>query len=112
MLTLVYPRNFIRGPFNLRFASKPVAIIACLWTVFITVAFCLPTQDPVNTQTLNYTPVAIGIVGAWTLGSWVLWARRWFVGPRAMVLAESTAKYNQGMAQGVLGGHEKEAKIV
>ena len=47
---------------------------------FITVVFCLPELNPVDSQTLNYTPVAIGIVGAFTLGSWVF-ARKWFVGP-------------------------------
>lgn len=45
------------------------------------VIFCLPTADPVTTQTLNYTPVAVGIVAVFALGSWFLWARRWFTGP-------------------------------
>jgi len=35
----------------------------------------------VTSQTLNYTPVAVGIVAAWAFGSWFLWARRWFTGP-------------------------------
>ena len=34
-----------------------------------------------NSQTLNYTPVAVGIVAVWAFGSWFLWARRWFTGP-------------------------------
>jgi len=53
---LIYPRGFIHGPFNLGAASRPVALIACLWVVFITVIFCLPQLNPVNSQTLNYTP--------------------------------------------------------
>ena len=43
--------------------------------------FCLPELNPVTSQTLNYTPVAVGIVAAWAFGSWFLWARRWFTGP-------------------------------
>ena len=77
---LVYPRNFKRGPFNLGAASKPLAIIACLWIFFITVVFCLPTENPITSHTLNYTPVALTVVGAFAFGSWFLWARHWFTG--------------------------------
>ncbi|KAI4255290.1 MAG: hypothetical protein L6R42_006810 [Xanthoria sp. 1 TBL-2021] len=31
-------------------------------------------------QTLNYTPVALGIVGFFASGTWFLWARKWFTG--------------------------------
>ena len=34
-----------------------------------------------TSQTLNYTVVAVGIIAAFSLGAWVLWAHRWFVGP-------------------------------
>lgn len=57
--------------------------------------FCLPTANPVTSQTLNYTPVAVGIVAVATLSSWVLWARRWFQGPMRQVdidQAESPAE--------------------
>ncbi|KAL8850915.1 MAG: hypothetical protein Q9221_004115 [Calogaya cf. arnoldii] len=79
-MTLAYPRNFKRGPFKLGRASKPVAIIATFWIIFITIAFCLPTVNPVESQTLNYTPVALGIVGVFAFGSWGFWARKWFTG--------------------------------
>jgi hypothetical protein len=55
--------------------------------VFITIVFCLPELNPVNSQTLNYTPVAVGIVIALTLGSWI-WARTWFTGPRRQIELE------------------------
>ena len=77
---LVYPRNFKRGPFNLGSGSRPLAIVACLWISFITIIFCLPTENPVTTQTLNYTPVALAVVAIFAFGSWFLWARRWFTG--------------------------------
>ncbi|KAL8690343.1 MAG: hypothetical protein Q9218_004184, partial [Villophora microphyllina] len=77
-LTLVYPRNFRRGPFALGALSKPVAVIAVLWVSFITVVFCLPTTNPVTLNTFNYTPVALGITAIFAFGSWALWARKWF----------------------------------
>lgn len=41
----------------------------------------MPTVNPVSSQTLNYTVVAVGIIAIFSLTSWVLWAHRWFVGP-------------------------------
>ncbi|KAL9049358.1 MAG: hypothetical protein Q9206_005566 [Seirophora lacunosa] len=79
-MTLAYPRNFKRGPFRLGRASKPVALIACLWIGFLTIVFCLPAINPVTRQMFNYTPVALGIVGLFAFASWFLWARRWFTG--------------------------------
>ena len=40
-----------------------------------------------DSQTLNYTPVAVGIVLVLVLGSWV-WARTWFTGPRRQIELE------------------------
>lgn len=76
-----------KGPFNLGRFSRPVGIVACLWISFTTIAFCLPTQDTVNLQTLNYTPVAVLIVTAYTVLSYHLWAKKWFVGPRKEALS-------------------------
>ncbi|KAL8980163.1 MAG: hypothetical protein Q9177_005956, partial [Variospora cf. flavescens] len=88
LVGLIWPRNFDKGPFNLRFASRIVALVAVLWIGFITIIFCLPTANPVDSQTLNYTPVAVGIVALWAVGSWFLWARRWFTGPVRQIQAE------------------------
>jgi hypothetical protein len=71
----------MKGPFNLRFMSRPIALISVCWIGFITIIFCLPTANPVTTQTLNYTVVAVGIIAVFAVVSWVLWAHKWFVGP-------------------------------
>jgi len=88
LIGMINPQGFIHGPFNLRWASRWVALVACGWIGFITIIFCLPELNPVNSQTLNYTPVAVGIIAFWVLCSWFLWARKWFVGPIRMVEAE------------------------
>lgn len=62
--------------------------MAVLWICFISIVFCLPTANPVTDQTLNYTPVAVGIVATWAFGSWFLWARKWFTGPVRQIAAE------------------------
>lgn len=60
-----------------------------MWIGFITIIFCLPNLNPVTDQTLNYTPVAMGIVALATFGSWFLWAKRWFTGPIRQIEAEA-----------------------
>lgn len=88
LIGIIWPSNFQKGPFNLRFASRWIGLVAVLWIGFISIIFCLPTANPVDSQTLNYTPVAVGIVLVWALGSWFLWARRWFTGPVRQIEAE------------------------
>ncbi|KAI0738203.1 APC amino acid permease [Daedaleopsis nitida] len=80
-LRLVYRKRFQRGPFHLGPFSYPVAFIACVWILFISIVFILPQANPVDTQTLNYAVVAVGIVIAYSIGFWLLSARKWFTGP-------------------------------
>lgn len=88
LIAIIWPSNFKKGPFNLGIASRAIGTVACLWIAFITIVFCLPEANPVDSQTLNYTPVAVGIVLVWTLGSWFLYARKWFTGPIRQIEAE------------------------
>ncbi|KAK0717401.1 amino acid/polyamine transporter I [Lasiosphaeria miniovina] len=83
MIGLIYHESFtaMKGPFNLGIFSRPIAAVACVYIMFITVVFCLPTANPVTSETVNYAVVAVGIIGIFTIGSWVVWAHRWFVGP-------------------------------
>ncbi|GAB1312824.1 polyamine transporter tpo5 [Madurella fahalii] len=87
LIGLICHQSFtaMKGPFNLGALSRPVALAACIWIGFITVVFCLPTANPVTSETLNYTAVAVGILSVLAIGSWAVWARRWFTGPSAEV---------------------------
>ena len=87
-LRVVYRKRFKRGPFHLGPFSYPVAITACVWILFISIAFILPQANPVDSQTLNYAVVAVGIVVTYSLGFWLLSARRWFTGPVKQIAAE------------------------
>lgn len=73
--------SFIPGPFNLGRYGILVGWIAVLWVVTISVFFSLPVSYPISTETLNYTPVAVGGLLILTVSSWVLRARHWFKGP-------------------------------
>lgn len=87
LIGLIYASDFNarKGPFNLRMLSRPVAFIGVGWIAFIAIIFCLPTQNPVTSQSLNYTVVAVGIIAVFSNAVWLLSARKWFVGPRREV---------------------------
>ena len=90
-LRVVYRKRFKRGPFHLGPFSYPVAITACVWILFISIAFILPQANPVDSQTLNYAIVAVGIVLTYSMGFWVISARKWFTGPIKQIQGRSTA---------------------
>jgi hypothetical protein len=98
----------MKGPFNLKMFSRPIAAAASAWIMTITVVFCLPSQNPVSDQTLNYTVVAVGIIAVGAVGSWILWAHRWFTGPAAEVMEALRLGVDAGQP-GAL--EEKEAEI-
>ena len=74
--------SFQRGPWHLGRWSRPIGIIACVWVVFITILFMLPTVNPINFDNFNYTVFAVVAVIGFAGIYWLVSARRWFTGPR------------------------------
>lgn len=111
MIGLIWHENFVamKGPFNLKGMSRPIALAASVWIMLITVIFCLPTANPVTDQTLNYTVVAVGIIAIGSILSWVVWAHRWFTGPAAEV-AEAMRLGVDASEPGALEKKESEIK--
>lgn len=62
--------EFERGPINMGAWSRPVNAFACIYLLFICSAAVLPTEFPVTRQSLNYAPIAWGIVVAFALLIW------------------------------------------
>lgn len=88
-LRVIYAERFVRGPFHLGRLSLLVASVAVIWTCFISIVFILPQLNPVNSQTLNYAIVAVGIVLTYSIGFWFISARRWFSGPVKQIEQET-----------------------
>ncbi|KAF9244151.1 amino acid/polyamine transporter I [Melanogaster broomeanus] len=87
-LRVVYRHRFQRGPFHLGAFSLPMAICAVAWIGCIAIVFILPQANPVDSQTLNYAIVAVGIVIVYSVGFWFISARKWFVGPVKQISVE------------------------
>ncbi|XP_050372445.1 amino-acid permease BAT1 homolog isoform X2 [Argentina anserina] len=74
-------KSFVPGPFNLGRYGILVGWIAVIWVAIISVLFSLPVAYPINNETLNYTPVAVGGLLIITIFAWIFSARHWFKGP-------------------------------
>lgn len=74
-----------------------------MWIIFITIVFCLPTSNPVTSQTVNYTAVAVGILALWSFGSWFLWAKDWFKGPGVRVQEQLGRKSEEEESEKEMG---------
>ncbi|KAG0697353.1 amino acid permease-domain-containing protein, partial [Suillus ampliporus] len=92
-LRVFYRKHFVRGPFYLGAFSIPIAVAAVTWIAFISIVFLLPQVNPVDSQTLNYAPVAVGIVIVYSIGFWILSARKWFIGPVRQISMSSPLSY-------------------
>lgn len=87
-LRVIYRGRFTRGPFHLGSFSVPVAISAVLWIAFISIVFILPQENPVTSQTVNYSIACVGIVLLYSIGFWLISAKNWFTGPIRQISAE------------------------
>ncbi len=98
------------GEWNLGKHYRWIGTIACLWVVFISVLFILPTSPagvPWRSEFtwvgFNYAIVAVGgtllLVGGW----WMLSARHWFTGPIVQGSPEELAQREAQLEHGVRG---------
>ena len=71
------------GPWSLGRWSPIIGWLGVAWVAIITVLFMLPQVSPINRDTFNYAPIAVGVVLAFSGGYWLLSARKWFKGPKA-----------------------------
>jgi amino acid transporter len=95
-ITPVYLRlragdSFQRGPWHLGRWSRPIGITATIWVAFIAILFMLPQVTPINENTFNYAPIAVGVVLLFAGGWWLLSAKNWFKGPKVQGSAEELA---------------------
>jgi amino acid transporter len=77
-------KSFVPAKWNLGKFSAPLAAIATLYISFLFVVLLLPQLYPVDSETLNYAPICIGIISIVSLGGWFFprWGgRHWFEGP-------------------------------
>jgi len=82
LLRRIQGADFKQGRWSLGVWSPLVGWTGIVWVAFIAVLFMLPELSPVNRDTFNYAPIAVGVVLLFSGGYWLLSARKWFTGPK------------------------------
>ncbi|KAL9583699.1 MAG: hypothetical protein Q9203_004967 [Teloschistes exilis] len=81
--------SFEPARWNLGSLSLPVGCFTILWSTFLSIVLLLPQVFPVTRETLNYSPICLGIVTCVSMMGWFLpfgWGgRHWFKGPNKTV---------------------------
>jgi amino acid permease (GABA permease) len=70
------------GRWSLGRWSPLVGGLGIAWVAVIAVLFMLPEFSPINRDTFNYAPIAVGVVLLFSGAYWLFSARKWFTGPR------------------------------
>ncbi|GJE88068.1 amino acid transporter [Phanerochaete sordida] len=73
--------KLVPGPFSLGRWYMPLGIIAVAWVCFITILLLFPPVSNPTADTMNYAVVIVMAVVIFASISWVVSARKWFVGP-------------------------------
>lgn len=73
--------KFEPGPWNLGKASFYVNAWACIWTLFVSIIFILPTLRPVTALNMNYAVAFLGLILLAALSYWYIGGRKFYTGP-------------------------------
>ncbi|CDO72177.1 hypothetical protein BN946_scf184970.g29 [Trametes cinnabarina] len=74
-------RKLVRGPFSLGEWYMPIGAISVLWVTFIVVLLSFPPSQTTTAVQMDYASVIVFAVFVFAGCSWLLSARKWFVGP-------------------------------
>ncbi|KAF2110456.1 amino acid permease [Lophiotrema nucula] len=85
LMRCVYENNptYVPGPFTLGKWSKPVRMVAVVWTVFTLPLLAFPHSAHVTARTFNWSPVFYCGVLALVVPWYLFRAHKWFEGPGA-----------------------------
>ncbi|KAL8692848.1 MAG: hypothetical protein Q9218_002198 [Villophora microphyllina] len=73
--------QFQPGPWHMGKIGYIVNGYACLWTLFVTIIFILPTVRPVGGDTMNYAIAFLGAILLFAAIFWYLTGKKYYTGP-------------------------------
>jgi len=102
--------KFKPGPWHMGKASFFVNIWACLWTLFVSIIFILPTVRPVTANTMNYASAFLALIFVAATIYWYAGGRSWYTGPitEAQIVEVADPDGRDSSSQ----EHEKSAKVL
>ncbi|KAJ5900095.1 hypothetical protein N7495_004839 [Penicillium taxi] len=84
--------KFERGPWHMGPLSPYVNAWACLWTLFASIIFILPTDMPVTADTMNYSVVYLAGVILFSTSYWYMYGKAVYKGPVIEAFADDLAE--------------------
>ena len=87
-------------------ASPFVNAWACIWTLFVTIIFILPTARPVAANTMNYASVFLIFILFAAAVFWYISGRKFYHGP----IVEAQMGENDSQSDQNIVSHEKITK--
>jgi choline transport protein len=78
----------LEGPYSLGRYGLPLNIIGLFFLTFFCITFNFPSVSPVNSENMNYTSAAIGVIMVISLITWITTGRKQFTGPDAAHLLD------------------------
>ena len=82
----------VPGPYSLGKYSLWLNIIGLIFLVFTSITFNFPTLYPVDSENMNYTSAAIGVIGLISIITWITTGRKSFTGPQVGSVAKIQEK--------------------
>jgi amino acid transporter len=73
----------LSGPYSLGRWGLPLNLLAFLFLAFNSIIFNFPTLYPVNSENMNYTSAALGVIMLISLITWITTGKKQFTGPEA-----------------------------
>lgn len=93
--------KFTPGPWHMGKFGLFVNAWACLWTLFVSIIFILPTVRPVTALTMNYASAFLALILLAALIWWYLGGRRYYTGPitEAVIIEEEVVDARDSSSQ-------------
>ena len=92
--------KFTPGPWHLGRFGPFVNAWACIWTLFVSIIFILPTVRPVTALTMNYASAFLVLILSAALVCWYLGGRRYYTGPiTEAVIVEEEVDVRDSLSQ-------------
>ncbi|KAM6496771.1 amino acid transporter [Amanita muscaria] len=74
--------KFKPGPFSLGRFAIAIGVVAVVWSLFVAILLMFPSTEKIRTvNDMNYTVVIVAAVFILSGLSWIISARKWFIGP-------------------------------
>ncbi|KAH0280660.1 putative GABA permease, partial [Aureobasidium melanogenum] len=97
------------GLWNLGRWSVPVNLVGAIYLLFTSITFNFPTENPVDSQNMNYTSAAIGLMLLLAALTWMTTGRRVYQKPQSILIEGTEVEMSESRPEQVKSGGPNKA---